>query len=178
MKARIKSVDIVRIIHMSDLRSLCVQNNLYTSGNNIEYCDMLNKVVDMRTGESKPLDIEDIRNIAEDIFEHSNIETMMGESGESVNGIMQSILFDLLRISTEQVVTHLYYKKSDGVEIFALENDDTTWDIYKFEPDTGMITNHVVNTAVDMKAPLYDYLVFYDSTEAEKYIEENFSHLV
>lgn len=61
-----------RILSAKNLRSLCIQNNWYTRGNNEEYKALFDRLYD-DYGCKENMTTDKLVEIAEDIWEHSNI---------------------------------------------------------------------------------------------------------
>ena len=72
------------------VRSLCIEEGLYTCGDNKEYGLMLNSAREARTP-------EDIMDIARDIWEHSDKEDLINCYGEGPEELINNIANSLLR---------------------------------------------------------------------------------
>lgn len=75
-----------RRIDTDKVRALCIRNNYYTNGTNEDYSKMFQKC-GLNFG---------ILAIASDIFEHSNKERLMQESGCSKKEVLENICFELI----------------------------------------------------------------------------------
>lgn len=78
----------VRTVDMENLRSLCISNNWYTSGNNKQYSALLNMC------ETENLTTENIVEMAEDIYAHSQLD-----NDHSAKEHIENICFEIARIS-------------------------------------------------------------------------------
>ena len=76
----------IRRIDTDKVRAMCIRNNYYTSGTNEDYCKMF-RMCCSSFG---------ILAIASDIFEHSNKERLMQESGCSKKEVLENICFELI----------------------------------------------------------------------------------
>ena len=63
-----------RLLSSFNLRNLCIKRNWYTKGDNNEYSHLLNE---LNHDGRENITTEDIRMIAEDIIEHSVIDSQM-----------------------------------------------------------------------------------------------------
>lgn len=80
----------VRKMSRDDLRRLCIRENYFTRGDNEEYEELLSMLND------NPKMTKDLyKEIAEIIFEHSNVETMKIQYGCGDDDLMADILFKL-----------------------------------------------------------------------------------
>lgn len=77
-----------KIDHLK-VRSLCVKNNYYTCGTNEEYNKMFSHCKGKMT-------IKKIEYIANDIFNHSDIETFKSTYGCSDEELIENIAFELI----------------------------------------------------------------------------------
>lgn len=73
----------------SDIREMCIANDLYTCGD----CESYNRMLTF-VRKNKPTK-KNILWVANDIFEHSNIEEKMNIYGEDESGIFENILFNI-----------------------------------------------------------------------------------
>ena len=87
------------IVHKSispmDVRGLCVQQNWYTRGTNLEYEAMLQNLVDEHHMTRDNITDQDIIALAEDIAEHSDLEDLEPETDA-----VACIAFELARLVT------------------------------------------------------------------------------
>ncbi len=97
-----KKVNVTRKLFWDDVRQVCIQNQYYTRGTNEEYMDLFNIIRSFSTVDDTQLFI-----VAQDIYNHSNVERIMNEGGVDECGVMESILFNL----TE--VTHTFYEVAE-----------------------------------------------------------------
>ena len=97
-----KKVNVTRKLFWDDVRQVCIQNQYYTRGTNEEYLDLFNIVRSFSTVDDTQLFI-----VAQDIYNHSDVERIMNEGGVDECGVMESILFNL----TE--VTHTFYEVAE-----------------------------------------------------------------
>lgn len=79
-----------RAIDNMKVRSLCIKKRYYTRGTVKEYDNLL---LDLCKGEA---DIEKIEIIANDIFEHSDIESIKHLYGCDDNEVIENIAFELI----------------------------------------------------------------------------------
>lgn len=75
-----------RIIDTEKVRAMCIRNNYYTSGTNEDYQKMFQKC-GLNFG---------VLAIASDIFEHSDKEKLVQESGCSKKEVLENICFELI----------------------------------------------------------------------------------
>ena len=94
-----KKVNVTRKLFWDDVRQVCIQNQYYTRGTNEEYLDLFNIIRSFSTVDDTQLFI-----VAQDIYNHSDVDRIMNEGGVDECGVMESILFNL----TE--VTHTFYE--------------------------------------------------------------------
>lgn len=97
-----KKVNVTRKLFWDDVRQVCIQNQYYTRGTNEEYLDLFNIVRSFSTVDDTQLFI-----VAQDIYNHSDVERIMNGGGVDECGVMESILFNL----TE--VTHTFYEVAE-----------------------------------------------------------------
>lgn len=97
-----KKVNVTRKLFWDDVRQVCIQNQYYTRGTNEEYMDLFNIIRSFSTVDDTQLFI-----VAQDIYNHSDVERIMNEGGVDECGVMESILFNL----TE--VTHTFYEVAE-----------------------------------------------------------------
>lgn len=97
-----KKVNVTRKLFWDDVRQVCIQNNYYTRGTNEEYMDLFNIIRSFSTIDDTQLFI-----VAQDIYNHSDVDRIMNEGGVDECGVMESILFNL----TE--VTHTFYEVAE-----------------------------------------------------------------
>lgn len=97
-----KKVNVTRKLFWDDVRQVCIQNQYYTRGTNEEYLDLFNIIRSFSTVDDTQLFI-----VAQDIYNHSDVERIMNEGGVDECGVMESILFNL----TE--VTHTFYEVAE-----------------------------------------------------------------
>ena len=81
----------------SDIRSMCVRQNLYTMGDCEAYDKMLSFVRD-----TNPT-MENMVVVANDILEHSDVEKRCRMYGVDESGVFENILFEI-----GKCVTHFY----------------------------------------------------------------------
>lgn len=94
-----KKTNVTRKLFWDDVRQVCIQNEYYTHGDNEDYSALL-KYIDT-LGE---VNDQALFNIAQDIYNHSDIERIMNEGGVDECGAFESIIFNI----TEKV--HTFYK--------------------------------------------------------------------
>ena len=99
-----KKVNVTRKLFWDDVRQVCIDNQYYTRGNCEEYESLLSTVRSFST-----IDDTQLFLIAQDIYNHSNVQRIMEEGGVDECGVMESILFNL----TE--VTHTFYEVAEEV---------------------------------------------------------------
>lgn len=75
-----------RRIDTDKVRAMCIRNNYYTNGTNEDYNKMF-QMCGLNFG---------VLAIASDIFEHSNKERLMQESGCGKKDILENICFELI----------------------------------------------------------------------------------
>ena len=97
-----KKVNVTRKLFWDDVRQVCIQNQYYTRGTNEEYMDLFNISRSFSTVDDTQLFI-----VAQDIYNHSDVDRIMNEGGVDECGVMESILFNL----TE--VTHTFYEVAE-----------------------------------------------------------------
>ena len=79
-----------RVLNAVSLRSLCIQQNWYTCGNNAEYAKLFDRLHDA-DGVCVNLTTEKLAEIAQDIYDHSDL------SGDYT---LTAIMFELARNCT------------------------------------------------------------------------------
>lgn len=104
MTTLFKKVNVTRKLFYDDVREVCIQNEYYTRGTVEEYSAMFDMIRSFST-----IDDTQLFLIAQDIYNHSNIERIMNEGGVDECGVMESILFNL----TE--ATHTFYTVAEEV---------------------------------------------------------------
>lgn len=80
----------VRRISRDQVREMCIRHDYYTNGNNADYTNMLNCVED-----AKADDLDFMVAIAEDIYDHSDVNHFLALYGCSSDDFKDSILFNL-----------------------------------------------------------------------------------
>ncbi len=88
---KIRDFKVQRLLDTTTLRKVCVENDYYTRGTSEEY-DNLFKII----WDNKIVTDEQLIKVAEDIYNHSNIEKKMREYGCSDREVMDSIMFNLV----------------------------------------------------------------------------------
>ena len=78
----------VRVLSAQDLRSLCIENNYYTRGDNEEYSNLFEWV-----GKQHNMTTTKIMQVAQDIFEHSSAKVQSEQD-------IESIAFNVARVCT------------------------------------------------------------------------------
>ena len=91
---KVKSVVVRNYLETSKLRQVCVDNDYYTRGDNYAYDKMFRKLWDVDN--PKELTNEKLIDIAQDIFDHSNIERIMRDYGCGEEEVLNSIMFNLV----------------------------------------------------------------------------------
>lgn len=91
---KINSIKVIRTISTSELRQVCIDNQYYTRGTSEEYHELLN-MVGMY---NHPIELtQDLLNeITLNIFNHSDVESIMGTYNVDVNELVESIMFNVL----------------------------------------------------------------------------------
>ncbi len=85
-----RTTNIKRLLNWDDVRKVCIQNDYYTFGDNKDYEEMLGYVMKLNNCTD-----EDLIGIAQDIFNHTDIERICEEGGVDRAGAFASILFNL-----------------------------------------------------------------------------------
>lgn len=99
MATLFKKVSVTRKLFWDDVRQVCIQNNYYTHGTNEEYTDLFNIIRSFSIVDDTQLFI-----VAQDIYNHSDVQRIMEEGGIDECGVMESILFNISE------VTHTFYE--------------------------------------------------------------------
>ena len=82
-----------KVLNGEKLRNLCIKNNYYTKGNNIEYTAMFEKYCGGFYGQKKITFVK-IEEVANNIFQHSNWSEY--EKSYRDIEIIEKIIFELL----------------------------------------------------------------------------------
>lgn len=93
----ITEMNLKRTISMDKVRSICIANEYYTCGDTQDYSRMLNTVSDGEFTDSV------LKQVAMDIYNHSDIEKFMGLYGCSEIDVLESIVFNLVNGATTTV---------------------------------------------------------------------------
>lgn len=91
---KVKGVKIYQQLTSTNLRALCVANDYYTRGDNYAYNKLFQKL--WTPDEDNGLSQERLIDIAQDIFDHSNIERMMRDYGCGEEEVMNGIIHNLV----------------------------------------------------------------------------------
>lgn len=95
-----------RRIYGYKVRQLCIQDNLYTEGNNEEYSHLLNTLCKDDVDQT----LDSLGVIAEDIIKHSDLENLLNRFGCDEEELLQSILWELIN---ECCITYLTRVEED-----------------------------------------------------------------
>ena len=85
----IRTTNTRKEISRSDLRALCINQEYYTRGDYETYEELLNYV------DGRNITDNDIIAIADNIYDHSDVERIMNEYGCSSDGVFDSIYFNV-----------------------------------------------------------------------------------
>lgn len=73
-------LEIIKKVYVDNVRSWCIEMNLYTNGTNEEYSKMFTKCVELEGAESEAEFTAMVTDICKDVWEHSDMEEY-AESG-------------------------------------------------------------------------------------------------
>lgn len=97
----------ITTISLEEIYRLCNDNGYYTRGDNASYDRMLHMPYEYDYADNrlclKDMKDEDYIEIAQDIFEHSNVEKLTEECGITETELMESILSGLYNYSYTKV---------------------------------------------------------------------------
>lgn len=88
-----------RKIFRDELRALCIRKDWYTRGNIKQYDNLFEMITDKNITDNLLL------KVANDIFEHSDIERFMNEYSCSDTDVYANIVYELGEI------THVFYER-------------------------------------------------------------------
>lgn len=88
----IRSIKTTKRITTDDLRNLCIEKDYYTCGDCEAYDELFDYVRD------RDLTDSDIIAIADNIYDHSDIDRIAMEYGSSKDGVFNSIYFEVGRL--------------------------------------------------------------------------------
>lgn len=91
---KIKGFTVTRKLDWSDLYSLCNKEEYYTCGTNEQYSNLYNMLYD-EYGDMEDMTDERLIMIAEDIYDHSDIQRICDCYGADEAEVMQSILHNV-----------------------------------------------------------------------------------
>ena len=89
-----------RVLYSDSVRRLCIDNNWYTCGTSSDYKKLLDYVASKRT-----FTINDIKKVAINIYNHSDIDTLANEYGCDNELYLNHILYQILNNITYSFVT-------------------------------------------------------------------------
>ena len=88
-----------RVLYSDSVRRLCIDNDWYTHGTSSDYKKLLDYVASKRT-----FTINDIKKIAINIYNHSDIDTLANEYGCDNELYLNHILYEILNVITYSFV--------------------------------------------------------------------------
>ena len=89
-----------RVLYSDSVRRLCIDNDWYTRGNNEDYKKLLDYVASKRT-----FTLNDIKKVAINIYNHSDIDTLANEYGCDNELYLNHIFYEILNNITYSFVT-------------------------------------------------------------------------
>lgn len=89
-----------RVLYSDSVRRLCIDNNWYTCGTSSDYKKLLDYVASKRN-----FTINDIKKIAINIYNHSDIDTLASEYGCENELYLNHIIWEILNNITYSFVT-------------------------------------------------------------------------
>ena len=88
-----------RVLYSDSVRRLCIDNDWYTHGTSSDYKKLLDYVASKRT-----FTINDIKKVAINIYNHSDIDTLANEYGCDNELYLNHILYEILNNITYSFV--------------------------------------------------------------------------
>ena len=89
-----------RVLYSDSVRRLCIDKNWYTCGTSSDYKKLLDYVASKRT-----FTLNDIKKVAINIYNHSDIDTLASEYGCENELYLNHILYEILNNITYSFVT-------------------------------------------------------------------------
>ena len=89
-----------RVLYSDSVRRLCINNNWYTCGTSADYKKLLDYVASKRT-----FTINDIKKVAINIYNHSDIDTLSSDYGCENELYLNHIFYEILNNITYSLVT-------------------------------------------------------------------------
>ena len=171
MKMRIKDIVVKSSLTADSVRSMCIANGYYTNGDSEAYENLLYKV-----DNTVAMSDDELCDIAEDIYNHSDVEKLAYRSGCSYKDVMDNILFELLRLRVYGIASSVYYENNLGNYFYARRHACCDWRIVYADNKNGCI-REACETIDGELCLVSDNRIFDTQIQAETYIEENFKYL-